>query len=140
MDVAQIREDLAVVMQAVGFQANSFVHPDPSALPGAMSGLPVDQTPLTLRKWRITLPLTLLFSVADPEDAQRLLDHALSPGYGNPGNANDVGSVYDALHDPALTAGASWESVRWEKADNIRTVMVGEAKALACDVTLVFTG
>ncbi len=132
MDIAQIRDDLATVMQAKGFAANSFVKPDPAALPGAMSGIPQEMVPLTLRKWRMVLPVTLLFAIDDPEDAQRRLDAALSPGGSD--------SVYDALQDSALTAGAAWESIRWVKADNVRTVSVGEALALAIDVTLEVTG
>lgn len=128
MDLAAIREDLAAILQDVGFNSTSFVQPDPSGLPAMFSGLPQSMIPLTLRKWVVTLPVTLLFSIADVQDAQRRLDTALSPGVD--------GSVYDALH---AESGCSWESLRWVAADNVRTVLVGETHALACDITLELT-
>jgi hypothetical protein len=129
MDIAAIREDLAHVMQAAGYNSTSYVNPDPSGLPAMFSGLPTSMVPLTTRKWVMTMPVTLLFSLADAQDAQRRLDTALSPGV--------TGSVYDALKD---ATGCSWDSLRYVNADDVREVVLGESRALACDITIEITG
>lgn len=128
MDLANIREDLALVLQSVGFAAASYVPNDSQSFPAAFAGVPTDMVPRTTTKWVVTLPLTLLFNLADGQDAQRRLDVALSPGADN--------SVYDALLSATKTGLASWESCRWLSAGNVRAVTVGQAQALACDVNL----
>ena len=132
MDLAQVRDDLRAVMQAAGYNAYKYIPLDVNKYPAAFSGVPSTMAKLTLTRWQITLPLTLLFNSASPEDAQRRLDVALTPGTAD--------SVYDALTTLTRTTGAAWTSLKFVGAGNVRTVKIGNGNALACDITLELTG
>lgn len=131
VDLAQIREDLAVVMQSVGFNTFSYVMQEPGSYPAAFAGIPTSFERLSLGRWKLRLPLTMLFSIADPADAQRRLDDALSPG--------KAGSVYDAIQYADQTGMASWTSVAWVAGRNPREVTIGKTMAFAYDIDLEIT-
>ncbi len=132
VDLAQIREDLASsVLQPCGFNSFSYVFQDPNGFPAAFAGIPTSFDRLSLGRWRIALPLTLLFSIADPDDAQRRLDDALSPG--NPK------SIYDAIVAADKTGLAAWASIAWVRGHNPREVSIGKSMAFAYDIDIELT-
>lgn len=131
VDLAQVRSDLATVMSTVGFNTYSYVMQDPQNYPAAFAGIPTSFERLSLGRWKFTLPLTMLFSIADPQDAQRRLDNALSPGQTN--------SVYDAIQYADKTGLAAWSSIAWVKGGNPREVTIGKTMAFAYDIELSLT-
>lgn len=133
MDLHAIRCDLATVYRkTLGFNAFEYVLSDTVIFPAMVAGLPDDLVRIAKSRWQVTLPVTMLFSLADDGDAQARLDTALSAG--------NAGAVYDALNatDIATVLGhaPAWESLRWLRGGNAREVTVGESRAFAFDIDL----
>lgn len=129
MNFAAIRSDLATVLTGLGFTAWDYVPGDPVTLPAGIVNPPSETNySSTMKGSTAVLAVTLYASLASFEDAQRRLDAALSTGV--------TGSLVDAVR---AASASSWRAARVIGAGAARSVVIGEATALAIDLNLELT-
>jgi hypothetical protein len=125
MDVGAIRAELAAALTAAGYVAYSYV-PDAVEWPAAIVNPPtLTDYAASLTMAKLTIPVTIATLVTTMQDAQRILDLALSTG--NPESVND------ALESHVTTA---WKAVNVVEAQGLRQVQDGSNTALAFDIVL----
>lgn len=126
MNLRSIREALAGVAQGFGFTAYSVLVENPSP-PAVVVGLPDVEYGISLRMSKISIAIIILVNRDDMESSQTVLDAAMS---------TRASSLVDAYND---AADSSFKSCRVVGAGNFRTVSIGNASALACDIDLELT-
>jgi hypothetical protein len=132
MDLARIREDLAAVATAAGFNSWDYEPDDPQTLPACIIGGIREMERLNAIVTRAQILVTFYCSVADPKDATRRLDLALSVGHPN--------SFIDMLDSVTLEDGPAWRSIRFESASRYRRfAMPGGHVALGVEIVLELT-
>lgn len=129
MSLGQVRTALAGAMSGLGFTTYA-VLPGSPELPAAVVGFPSSiQYHQTLAGGaEYTFPVTLIAPWTDEESAQQLIDTAVSYGA--------TGSVVSALES---ATGTYWDSLYVASASNFQPMTIGEARAVAVDLTVVVT-
>lgn len=129
MDIPAIRAALVALLADKGLNAYPTLVAAP-VLPAVVVSVPSEITyRVTLRLDQLDIPLVVLASMAETDDAQARLDAALSRG--------TDGSIIDAVSDAiASPSGTAWQSIRCTGATNFRRVSIGQGEALAADLTL----
>lgn len=132
MDIAAIRAQLATVAGLAGFNAFDYQPDDPGALPAVVAGGIREMERLNRIVTRLQLVVTFYASLAEPADAARRLDLALSVGV--------EGSFIDLL-DAVPVEGQAWRSVRFIGSGPYQTTIMpaGTGNALSCETVLEFT-
>ena len=129
MSLGQVRTALAEAMSGLGFTAYA-VLPGMPELPAALVGFPtsIEYHQTLAGHSQYTFPVSLIAPWTDEESAQQLIDTAVSYGA--------TGSVVSALESSTSTA---WDSLYVASASNFTPMTIGEARAVAVDLTVVVT-
>jgi hypothetical protein len=127
MNLHQIRLDLSAALSDLGWNSYAYLPDDISVFPAAAVRVP---TAITYNSAgggvsTITLPVTLLVSRANAQDAQQRLDLALSTG-----NPESVTDALRAVTEP------SWRALQPTGVSNFGSTQLGNTSVLAADLNL----